>query len=87
MLTYPSIKTLPLVSDLAVIATPPASVPQIVSELGARGSRAVVVITAGFGELGEVGRRLQQAMRDAAKPSTLRLVGPNSQGITVPCHA
>ena len=86
VLTYSSIEALPLVPDLAVIATPPTSVPNIVAELGARGTRAVVVITAGFGELGEEGRRLQQAMLDAAKPYTLRLVGPNCLGIMVPGH-
>jgi len=86
VLTYASIEALPLVPDLAVVATPPASLPRIVAELGARGTRAVVVITAGFGELGEQGRRLQQAMLDAAKPHTLRLVGPNCLGIMVPGH-
>jgi acetyltransferase len=84
VLTYPTIAALPLVPDLAVVATPPAAVPQIVAELGARGTRAVVVITAGFGELGEQGRQLHQAMLDAAKPHTLRLVGPNCLGILAP---
>jgi acetyltransferase len=86
VLTYPSIEALPLVPDLAVVATPPMSVPQIVSELGARGTRAVVVITAGFAELGEQGQCLQQAMLDTAKPHTLRLVGPNCLGVMVPQH-
>jgi acetyltransferase len=57
-----------------------------VAELGSRGTRAIVVITSGFGELGEEGQRLQQAMLDAAKPHTLRLVGPNRPGIMVPEH-
>ena len=86
VLSYPSIEALPLVPDLAVVATPPASVPQIVADLGARGTRAVIVITAGFGELGDDGRKLQQAMLDAAKPHTLRLVGPNCLGVLVPGH-
>jgi acetyltransferase len=86
VLTYPSIEALPLVPDLAVVATPPATVPQIVAELGARGTRALLVITAGFGELGEQGQRLQQAMLDAARPHTLRLVGPNCLGVMVPQH-
>jgi len=87
VLTYPSIEALPLVPDLAVVATPPATVPQIVAELGTRGTRAVVVITAGFGELGEQGQRLQQAMLDAVKPHTLRLVGPNCLGSWSPATA
>ena len=86
VLTYPSIDKLPLVPDLAVIATPPPTVPQIVADLGARGTRAVVIISAGFGELGDEGRKLQQAVLDAAKPYTLRIVGPNCLGFMVPGH-
>ena len=59
---------------------------EIVGALGARGTKAVVVISAGFAELGEAGRALQQAMLDAAKPHTLRLVGPNCLGVQVPGH-
>ena len=51
-----------------------------IAELGARGTKAAVVITAGFGELGERGRALQQAVLDAARPHLLRLVGPNCIG-------
>jgi acetyltransferase len=86
VLTYPSIEALPLVPDLAVVATPPPTVPGIVAALGARGTRAVIVISAGFGELGESGRKLEQAMLDAAKPYTLRVVGPNCLGVMVPGH-
>src|SRR6516165_10200530 len=78
------IASLPEVPDLAVIVTPPETVPGLIAELGARGTRAAVVITAGFGELGEGGRTLQQAALDAAKPYLLRIVGPNCIGIIVP---
>ena len=81
---YPDVASLPRPADLAVIATPPATVPALIAELGARGTRAAVVITAGFGELGERGRSLQQAALDAARPYLLRLVGPNCVGIMVP---
>ena len=53
VLAYKSIAELPISPDLAIICTPPDTVPGIISELGARGTRAAVVITAGFGELGE----------------------------------
>ncbi len=46
---YPSVASLPEVPELAIIATPPATVPPLIAELGAKGTRAVVVITAGFG--------------------------------------
>ena len=76
--------SLPRIPDLAVIVTPPATVPGLIAELGARGTKAAVVITAGFGELGADGRALQQAALDAARPHLLRLVGPNCVGIMVP---
>src|SRR5215472_6326328 len=81
---YPDIASLPQTPDLAVIVTPPETVPALISELGVRGTHAAVVITAGFGELGEQGAALQQAALDAAKPCLLRIVGPNCVGIMVP---
>jgi acetyltransferase len=74
---------LPEAPDLAVIATPPETVTPLIAELGARGTKAVVVITAGFGG-GEAGRRAKQAMLDAARPHLLRIVGPNCLGVLMP---
>ncbi|MCE9649154.1 MAG: bifunctional acetate--CoA ligase family protein/GNAT family N-acetyltransferase [Parvibaculum sp.] len=70
--------------DLAVIATPPHTVPGIIDELGQRGTRAAVIITAGFGELGAEGKALQARILDAARPSLMRIAGPNCLGIMVP---
>lgn len=84
-LNYHSVSELPLPPDLAIIATPPDSVPGLIHELGERGCRAAVVITAGFGE-GERadGKVLKQAMLEAAKPYLMRIVGPNCLGILLP---
>ncbi len=85
VLTYPDIGSLPIVPDLAVISTPPDTVPGIIAELGALGTRAAVVISAGFGESrDEHGKNLEQAMLDAAKPYLMRIIGPNCLGIMVP---
>ncbi|WP_044559661.1 acetate--CoA ligase family protein, partial [Azospirillum sp. B4] len=84
VLTYPDVASLPVVPDLAVICTPPSTVPDLIRQLGERGTKAAVVITAGFGELGEAGRALQQQVLDAAKPHLLRVVGPNCLGVMVP---
>jgi acetyltransferase len=89
VLAYPSVAELPLAPDLAVIATPPATVPGLVAELAARGTRAAVVITAGFGEGGphdgrDGGAGLKQQLLDAARPYLLRVVGPNCLGLMVP---
>ncbi|HZD26017.1 MAG TPA: CoA-binding protein, partial [Alphaproteobacteria bacterium] len=85
VLTYPDIASLPLTPELAVLSTPPDSVPGLIAELGERGTRAAVVITAGFGEGGEAhGGELRQQVLDAARPHLLRVVGPNCLGIMVP---
>ena len=62
---YPTVASLPQPPDLAVIVTPRETVPCLVGELAERGTRAAVIITAGFGDLGEPGRVLQQAALDA----------------------
>ena len=46
---YPSIASLPGVPDLAVVATPPPTIPTLIAELGAKGTRAAVIISAGLG--------------------------------------
>ncbi len=81
---YESIQALPEPPELAVIATPPAPIPDLISDLGARGTKAAIVLTSGFAEMGEGGRALQQRMLDAARPHTMRLVGPNGIGILSP---
>ncbi|HLZ65424.1 MAG TPA: GNAT family N-acetyltransferase [Aliidongia sp.] len=83
VLCYPDIAHLPVVPDLAVIATPPAGVPALIGELGARGCRAAIVLSAAFDQ-GPDGPALRQALLDAAKPHLLRVVGPNCLGLAVP---
>jgi len=84
-LAYPDVDALPFAPDLAVISTPPDSVPGIIDSLGRRGTKAAVVITAGFTETrSEAGRQLTQSMLDAARPHLMRVVGPNCVGILVP---
>jgi acetyltransferase len=82
---YARIDRLPGKADLAVVATPPATVPGVIAGLGAAGTRAAVVLTAGFGEGGSAeGARLRQGMLDAARPHLLRIIGPNCLGIMMP---
>lgn len=81
---YADVANLPAVPDLAVIAIPPAGVVAVVNELGIRGTKAAIVITAGFGELGEHGNELQRQMLAAARSHGLRIVGPNCIGVIVP---
>lgn len=77
---YRDAAELPGAPDLAVILTPPQTVPGLVAALGEKGTRAAVVITAGLTR--ENG--LRQAMLDAARPHLFRIIGPNTVGLMVP---
>eukprot|EP01031_Cornospumella_fuschlensis_P049646 gene49646-60774_t len=80
-LNYARVADLPIQVDLAVIAAEAENVPQIIADLGAKGCRAAVAITAGFAEGDRpVSRELRQSMLDAARPHLLRIVGPNCLG-------
>lgn len=85
VLTYPDVASLPVVPDLAVICTPPAIVPDLISQLGDKGTRGAVVITAGLSAIRHAnGKTLQQAMLDAARTHGLRVLGPNCVGLLIP---
>ena len=82
---FPSVGALPTPAELAVICTPAATVPQLVAELGAAGTKAAVVLTAGLsGVMTGDGRNLTDAMLAAARPHLLRVLGPNCFGMLVP---
>jgi acetyltransferase len=69
---------LPLVPDLAVLCTPPATVAPLLDELGRLGTRAAIVMTAGLTA------PQKQAALDAARPHLLRVLGPNCLGLLSP---
>jgi acetyltransferase len=84
---YSVIADLPAAPDLAVLVAPPDTIPSLIAALGERGCKAAVVISAGFAEdAAGGGPALQQAMLDAARPHTLRIVGPNCRGVMSPRH-
>jgi acetyltransferase len=78
---YQSIRVLKSPPDLAVIATPIASVPEIVGDCTHTGVKGAIIISAGGKEIGEKGRAIENAIRDAAGESDLRIIGPNCLGI------
>ena len=79
-----SVQELPLAVDLAVIATPAATVPAIVEQCGQKGIRAAVVITAGFGESGPEGAARERELLANAHRHGVRILGPNCLGIMRP---
>jgi len=78
---YPSVRDIPETAELAVIAVPRDAVPSVVDDCAARGVRAVVVITAGFAETGDSGRKLQQQLVEKVRGYGMRMVGPNCLGL------
>jgi acetyltransferase len=81
---YKSIHDFPHPIDLAIIATPAATVPQIIAECVESGTKSAVVISAGFKERGAEGGALEQRIQDQLRHSSMRLIGPNCLGIMNP---
>ena len=78
---YADLRDVPGEVDLAVIATPAATVPGIVRAAAAKHVTAVVVLSAGFAETGAAGAKLQAEAVAVAQSSGVRLVGPNCFGV------
>ena len=81
---YPSIKDVPKHVDLAIIAVPAKIVPKVVEECGEAGVDGVVIISAGFREVGEEGRKLEQEIEKIREKYGLRILGPNCFGFIRP---
>ncbi|OGT89174.1 MAG: GNAT family N-acetyltransferase [Gammaproteobacteria bacterium RIFOXYA12_FULL_61_12] len=70
--------------DLAIIATPAPAVKEVIRQCGEYGVKVAVVLSAGFREVGEVGQRMEQELKEMAALYNLRLVGPNCLGFMRP---
>jgi acetyltransferase len=81
---YPDLISVPGDLDLVVVATPAASVPGIIRQCGEKNVTSVIIISAGFGELGAEGKRIQQEVLDIAHRYGIRIIGPNCLGIVSP---
>jgi acetyltransferase len=81
---YPSLAALPATPDLAVIVTPAQTVPRLIDDAGRRGIKAVLVLSAGFAEVGAEGRRLQEQALARARALGIRMLGPNCLGVMRP---
>ncbi len=82
--SYPSVGKIPEPVDLAVIVTPAATVPGIISECVQAGVKGAVVISAGFREFGAAGQALEREIAERMRGSKLRVIGPNCLGVMTP---
>jgi acetyl coenzyme A synthetase (ADP forming)-like protein len=81
---YSNITAIPAPVDLAVITVPAIHVPRVIEECGQKGVPMVVIITAGFKEMGEDGKHLEDRIKAIARSHGTRIIGPNCLGIIVP---
>ncbi len=81
---YPTLTSLPEPVETVVIATPAESVPDIAEEAGRQGARGLIVISAGFKEMGPPGEELERQLLQIARRYGMRIIGPNCLGVMNP---
>lgn len=81
VMAYPRVSAIPLEVDLAVIAVPCEAVEAVVDDCIAKQVRAIVVISAGFGETGGEGRARERRIVEKVRAAGIRMVGPNCMGL------
>ncbi len=84
---YASVEHIPEPVDLAVIATPARTVPDVVEQCGKAGIMGLVIISAGFKEIGAEGKVLEERITEIKKRYGLRIIGPNCLGVIRPSNS
>ena len=77
----PSLSAMAFVPDVVVIAVPAAAVLAVLEECAASGVQQVLILTAGFADMGEAGDAMERTLLDYAKQNGINVVGPNSTGL------
>ncbi|NWF86908.1 GNAT family N-acetyltransferase [Candidatus Bathyarchaeota archaeon] len=81
---YQSVDQIPEPVDLAVIATPAKTVPDVVEQCGKASVKGIIIISAGFKEVGPEGKALEDKIQEIKQKYGLRIIGPNCLGIIRP---
>jgi acetyl coenzyme A synthetase (ADP forming)-like protein len=81
---HPDLASIGEVPDLVVIVIPAPAVPAIIQQCGKLGVKAVIIITAGFKEVGKEGLALEQRITQTSTQYGIRVIGPNCLGIIAP---
>jgi acetyltransferase len=82
--TYQTVDQIPDQIDLAMIATPAKTVPQVMEECGKANIKGVIIVSAGFKETGPAGKALEDQVGAVAKKYGIRVIGPNCIGVLRP---
>lgn len=83
---YPDLESIPDTPDLVIIIVPAKIVPPVMQQCAKVGVKSVIIITAGFREVGEEGRALEKQVVQTAKQAGIRIIGPNCLGLIVPAN-
>ncbi len=81
---YPSVLDVPDEIDLAIIVIPAKYVPGVMEDCAKKGIKSVIIISAGFGEIGGEGKVLEDKVLEIARRSGIRVIGPNTMGYKSP---
>ncbi|MBI9039356.1 MAG: bifunctional acetate--CoA ligase family protein/GNAT family N-acetyltransferase [Bacteroidales bacterium] len=82
---FPNVNSLPKTPNLAIICTPAATVPGLVRECGEAGILGIIIMSAGFKEAGEQGKKLEEKIQEEiSRFNGMRIIGPNCLGIILP---
>jgi len=83
---YPDLESIQQMPELVIIIVPAKIVPAIMQQCAKIGTRAVIIITAGFKEVGKEGRELEEQIIQTARQAGIRVIGPNCLGVIVPSN-
>ena len=83
---YSDLASIPAAPELVLIVVPAKMVPAVMQQCAKVGTKAVVIITAGFKEVGEEGRALERQVIQTARQAGIRVIGPNCLGLIVPAN-
>jgi acetyltransferase len=82
--TYPTVGQIPEPVDLAMIATPAKTVPDVMEQCGKAGVKGAIIVSAGFKETGAEGKALEDKILEIKKKYGIRIIGPNCIGVIRP---
>ena len=82
--SYASAADIPEEVDLAIVATPATTVPDVVEQCGKKGIRASIILSAGFKEIGPKGKALEDKILKIGQKHDIRIIGPNCLGVMRP---
>ena len=83
---YPNLESIGQIPELVILVVPAKAVPEIMRQCAKVGVKSVIIITAGFKEIGEEGRALEQQVVQIARQAGIRVIGPNCLGVIVPAN-